>query len=382
MRAHALACRWFWSFQDAMKNWRNVKNSRSCSIYLLLALMSLALATASAQITPSDDAYILTTTPASNFGTSGVLDLQSGKATTFVRFDLSSIPSGYTDANITKATLKLYVNTATTAGSFNVDYVLGPWSEKTITGNLEPAIGSTIASGVNVTTASKGDYILIDVTAALNAWLDGTQANDGIALVANSPLVASFTSKENTATSHAPELDIVFTATGPQGPPGLQGPVGPQGPQGIAGTNGTGFNFTGAFSNSTAYNVNDVVTYNGSSYVAIVANQGAGTPDTNPTDWTVMAQQGAAGAQGLQGPQGTTGATGSQGPMGLQGPQGPPGVPPPNVAVTNAPNTFTASQTIGGNLIVTGSGNGVQFADGTVQTTAATTLFGEVQIAE
>ena len=164
---------------------------------------------------------------------------------------------------------------------------------------------------------------------------------------------------------------------------GLTGATGPQGPQGTPGTNGTngtGFNFTGPFSASTSYNVNDVATYNGSSYVAIVASQGAGTPDTNPTDWTLMAQQGAAGAQGLQGPQGpqgitgATGATGPQGLMGLQGPQGPPGVPPPNVAVTNAPNTFTASQTVTGNVIVSGTGNGVQFADGTVQTTAATTL--------
>lgn len=35
------------------------------------------------------------------------------------------------------------------------------------------------------------------------------------------------------------------------------------------------------------------------------------------------------------------------------------------------PNTFTGTQTIAGNLALTGSGNGVQFPDGTVQTTAA-----------
>ena len=36
------------------------------------------------------------------------------------------------------------------------------------------------------------------------------------------------------------------------------------------------------------------------------------------------------------------------------------------------PNSFTGAQTIAGNLALTGSGNGVQFPDGTLQTTAAT----------
>jgi hypothetical protein len=38
---------------------------------------------------------------------------------------------GYTGASIAKATLKLYVNAVTTAGSFNVDFVNGTWSEFT-----------------------------------------------------------------------------------------------------------------------------------------------------------------------------------------------------------------------------------------------------------
>ncbi|MGA8540155.1 MAG: hypothetical protein WB566_11700, partial [Terriglobales bacterium] len=129
-----------------------------------------------------------------------------------------------------------------------------------------------------------------------------------------------------------PQGSIGLTgATGAQGPIGFTGAQGPQGTPGTAGTNGTGFNFTGPFNNSTSYNINDVATYNGSTYVATVVNQGAGTPDSNPTDWTVMAQQGAAGAtgaqgpagaQGPQGPIGLTGANGAQGPAGVAGPQG------------------------------------------------------------
>ena len=188
---------------------KNMKTSLFWVIFLL-ALGSVA----HAQITPSGDAYTTTASPTKNFGTSTLLDVESASQNTYIQFDLSSLPSGYTGANISKATLKLYVNAVTTAGSFNVDFVDGTWSEKTITADLSPALGTTIVSTVSLTTANVHDYVIIDITSALTAWLDGTQTNDGIALVGNSPLNASFDSKENTATSHPPELDIVFAGGG------------------------------------------------------------------------------------------------------------------------------------------------------------------------
>jgi len=161
------------------------------------------------QITPSADSYTNTAAPTTNYGANGQLDVESASQTTYIQFNLSSIPSTYTSADITKATLKVYVETVTEAGSFNVDYVIGAWSESTITHNLAPALGTTIAAGVPLVVADKNQYILIDITPAVQAWLSGT-ANDGIALVGNSPLNASIDSKEAILTSHSPELDIVF----------------------------------------------------------------------------------------------------------------------------------------------------------------------------
>ena len=110
--------------------------------------------------------------------------------------------------------MKLYVNTVATAGSFNVDYVSGTWAEGKITSSLAPALGAAIVSSVPITTASKNQYIVINITPAVQAWLNGSQVNDGIALVANSTFNATFDSKENTTTSHPPELDIVFAGGG------------------------------------------------------------------------------------------------------------------------------------------------------------------------
>jgi hypothetical protein len=89
---------------------------------------------------------------------------------------------------------ELYVNAVTTAGSFNVDYVNGTWAEGTITSDLAPALGATIVSSVPITAADKNQYILINLTPAVQAWLNGSEANDGIALVANSTFNASFDS--------------------------------------------------------------------------------------------------------------------------------------------------------------------------------------------
>jgi hypothetical protein len=175
------------------------------SLFLLLCLFSCL--EAYGQITPSQDAFTNTGSASTNYGANVLLNVSGAKETSYIQFNLASIPSGVT---VSKATLKLYVNAVTTAGSFNVDYVNGSWAESTITSSLSPALGTTIEASVPLTTASKNQYILIDVTPAVQAWLSGSEANDGIALVANGTFNASFDSKENGTTSHPAELDVVF----------------------------------------------------------------------------------------------------------------------------------------------------------------------------
>jgi trimeric autotransporter adhesin len=183
---------------------------RAAVLFFLLLMATVTYA----QITPSDDAYVNSAAPTTNYGSSASLNLSSAADTDFIRFDLTAVPASYTGASIAKATLKLYVHTVTTAGSFNVDLVNGTWTEETIQSSNEPALGTTIVAAIPLTTTSKLSYVEIDITPALVKWLNGTQPNDGIALVANSPLVATFDSKENTTTSHPPELDIVYVASG------------------------------------------------------------------------------------------------------------------------------------------------------------------------
>src|SRR5215469_6081666 len=85
-------------------------------------------------------------------------------------------------------------------------------------------------------------------------------------------------------------------------------------------------NFRGAWISTASYAVGDVATYQGASYIALIAN--TNVSPTNTGDWSILdapgatgpqGPQGQQGIQGIQGTQGQTGATGATGPIGATG---------------------------------------------------------------
>jgi hypothetical protein len=70
----------------------------------------------------------------------------------------------------------------------------------------------------------------------------------------------------------------------------------------------TGISWRGSWSSTVAYRVNDAVEYQGSSFLARVAN--TAVAPTNATDWATLAGAGAAGPKGPTGPKGSAGANG------------------------------------------------------------------------
>jgi hypothetical protein len=338
---------------------------RARILAVVILLFSVSSPLIQAQVVVTDDANTSSSLPTKNFGGSIALLVGCG-SNSYLKFGLANLGSGITSSNVSKATLVLYTDFVLTSGTMDVYQVSGPWSEGSITYNNAPALGTKLFSAVSIT---KAGFLSLDLTSTVQSWLNGTLPNNGIALVptSGSPISVSFDSKENILTSHVADLALMLISAGPQGqqgqtgatgPAGPIGPIGPngapgsagaQGIQGIAGPigqtgatgpqgpTGTGFNFRTAFDNSVSYATNDVVTFNGSSYVATASNAGPNnaTPDSNTTAWSLMAAQGAAGAagaagapgqQGPQGPPGSAGATGAQGPVGATGPQGAPGM--------------------------------------------------------
>jgi TGF-beta propeptide len=241
----------------------------------LLGLLVFLWSAAYAQITPSADSYTNTVDPTTNYGAKTLLDVDGASQITYIQFNLASIP---TTASISQATLKLYVNGVTTAGSFNVDYINSAWAENTIDSSNAPPLGTTIASNVNVTTAEKNQYILINVTTAVQAWLSGSETNNGLALVANSTFNATFDSKENTTTSHAPELDIAFA--------GGEGTITGVTTASGSGLTGGGTSGTLNLSLTNACATNQVLQWNGSAWACSSAGNGTITSVTAGTDLT------------------------------------------------------------------------------------------------
>jgi hypothetical protein len=74
------------------------------------------------------------------------------------------------------------------------------------------------------------------------------------------------------------------------------------------------------------YGLNDGVTYLGSSYISLAANNVGNAPNASPAFWGLLAAQGTAGATGPAGAIGPAGAQGNAGAAGAAGPQGPAGV--------------------------------------------------------
>ncbi len=212
--------------------------AKAAHLVLLLILSSLALL---AQAPPSGDAFVLSATPRTNYGGYPILAVQQG-GNSYIQFNLSSLPA---NADISKATLRLYVDAVVHPGSFDVFEIDNAWSESTLSYNNAPARGSSATGGnaTSITGSSANQFLLIDITPLVQQWASGSLPNHGIVLsLTTSSGAFSFDSKEAIVTSHQPELEITLAGgTGPQGPPGPQGPQGvpgAQGPQGLQGLPG------------------------------------------------------------------------------------------------------------------------------------------------
>ncbi len=264
-----------------------------------LVVLCLAPIGASAADTVAADTYISAGAPATNFGTSTAINIGGGNSA-LIQFDLSSLPS-LTAAQVSKATMSFYVNTAAITGGVDVSQVTSAWTETAVTYSSQPTFQSPFAT--NVPTSGGRQWVTVDVTQLVKDWVSGTAANFGVKISAaasasNTSLVLD--SKENTTTSHPIFLNVITQSVGPAGATGLTGRRGPAGPTEAAGGTGP----------------------TGSAGPAGASGQTGPAGARGPTSAGATGPTGTAGAPGVNGATGAQGPSGSQGPTGASGPNG------------------------------------------------------------
>lgn len=185
-------------------NTRHLRFIALATLTVLLAAASFRAAAVDAVLT--GDAYVSAASPGSNFGTARTLSVANG-VRSFVKFDLATLPSGTTGSKVAKATLTMWVNRVVTAGNIDLAEVGSAWNEATVNSSTAPATSSAFASQ---RVAAASQFVVFDVTAQVKRWIDGRSANHGLAISAATPAAVLLDSKENTATSHSPRLEITL----------------------------------------------------------------------------------------------------------------------------------------------------------------------------
>jgi hypothetical protein len=264
-------------------------------VFLPIFLALLAAPAARATDLPvAADAHVSSARTTTNFGYVSNLYVGNGY-TTFVQFNLAGLPAGITASQIAAAKVTFFVNRVNTAGTVNISQVTGTWNESTVTYATAPATSSVPAATFAAGTA--GQFVTVDITALVQAWVTNPTANYGIALSSSTADIL-LDSKENDETAHSADLTVTVTSMGATGATGAQGQQGNQGIQGIQGTTGS----------------QGIQGVNG----ATGAQGAAGVTGTaGATGFT--GAQGNTGAIGLQGTTGFTGTTGTQGSTGFTG---------------------------------------------------------------
>ena len=202
----------------------------------LACLLCLASDAHALDLPVAAGATVRTTQPASNFGALPQLQVDS-TSRSLLGFDLSSLPPSPGAPQLVRASLTLYANRVVTPGTVIFFASAAPWQESLVTAHNQPAPAGAAAS---FPVTGSGRFYTINITSTVSSWLSTPSlATAGLALTSGGSASLFFDSKENTATSHAPVLTLIFA--GPQGPqgvqgiPGLNGAPGPAGPSTLEG---------------------------------------------------------------------------------------------------------------------------------------------------
>ncbi len=196
----------------------------------------------STTINPVADAYVDSSAPSTNYGTSTQLRVDGSPILrSYLRFNVSGV-----SGTVSQAILRLYANGALNSGISVHRVADNTWSETTVNYNNAPAVGSLIATSAGMKART---WVAVDVTSYVNG--NGTFS---FALTATSDKLLSLASRE---AANKPQL-VVTSSGAPPTATATQSPTAPPSstktptatPPPVSGTNYYVDSISGSDSNS------------------------------------------------------------------------------------------------------------------------------------
>jgi hypothetical protein len=106
---------------------------------------------------PDADAYVSSSCPITNYGTATILQVDnSPTVNSYLRFTVQGL-----NGTVTRATLRIYANSASSLGVVASTVSNNTWTESTINYENAPPIGSSLNSSGSF---GAGEWVTIDVT--------------------------------------------------------------------------------------------------------------------------------------------------------------------------------------------------------------------------
>lgn len=172
-------------------------------------------------LTAVADSYVDAALATTNFGTSGVLDLNPSSVDTervFVRFDLTACsPAIPTDAIVQTAQVRLTVASLVLATrTIDLRRAVAAWTEAGVTWNTQPAAAGLVIGSASVTDGQAAVTVISwTATSDVQSYVTGAATDFGFRLSDSAEGVAlgvvlSFSSRE--AASGRPQLVVTYVA--------------------------------------------------------------------------------------------------------------------------------------------------------------------------
>jgi hypothetical protein len=179
-----------------------------------LGVVALPVTITTTSLTAVADTGVDQKNPNTNTGTAqtmSVASANSGNQRSFVRFDLSTIP---TAARVQSATLQLTMSTAPSATrTYEVDRANAAWTETGLTWNTMPTTSAATATAASGTVS--GVNLTWNVTADAQSFVTSSATNFGWQLRDSTessapPRTAIFRTREWTTAAQRPTLTVIY----------------------------------------------------------------------------------------------------------------------------------------------------------------------------